>query len=166
MPTFLKQICLALEHYYNSEVVAFYTDFSKVFDKLLHFERIKKVAETGIGGGLLEVRINFLGNRRQLFRVDNVGSDVLEVTNVVLPPGLLAGTPCYFVFLSSLLTHLLYHSHMWTFFQIRLQLAFVPRFRSKRRECSKLKPTAFHAAVACSTDCDIAAWESVFYLKL
>ena len=48
------------------------------------------------------------------------------------------------------------------FFLLRSQLVFVPRFWSKRRECPRLESRIFRATVACSTDCFIASWESVF----
>ena len=44
MIIFLKKIQDALDNDPNSEVIAFYTNFSKAFDKVPHFELLKKVA--------------------------------------------------------------------------------------------------------------------------
>ena len=74
MITFLKKIHDALDNDPNSEVIAFYTDFSKTFDKVPHFELLKKVASIGVGGCLLQVLIDYLSNRKQFVRIDNTCS--------------------------------------------------------------------------------------------
>ena len=42
--SFLKSIHGALDNESSTEIVAFYTDFSKAFDKVPHFELVQKVA--------------------------------------------------------------------------------------------------------------------------
>ena len=43
MLLFLKRIYEALDHDPQSEIIAFYTDFSKAFDKVPHYELIQKL---------------------------------------------------------------------------------------------------------------------------
>ena len=71
MLSFLKKIHKALDSDPNSEIVAFYTDFSKAFDKVPQYELIQKVAQIGVGGCLLKILINYLENRKQFVRIDN-----------------------------------------------------------------------------------------------
>ena len=52
------------------------------------------------------------------------------------------------------------------FFPIHSKLAYVPRFWSKKTNCARLELRPFHAAVACSIDCAIATWESVFLFQM
>ena len=74
--TFLKKIHDALNNDPNSEVIAFYTDFSKAFDKVPHFELLKKVANIGVGGCLLQVLMDYLSDRKHFARIDNTCSGV------------------------------------------------------------------------------------------
>ena len=86
MLSFLKSIHDALDNDSSTEIVAFYTDFSKAFDKVPHFELVQKVANIGVGGCLLEIIIDYLDNRKQFVRVDNTRSEILDVASGV-PPG-------------------------------------------------------------------------------
>ena len=74
MAGFLQKIYQALDDNSKEQIVAFYTDFSKAFDKFPHFEQIQKVADIGVGGCLLEVLANYLYGRKQFVRLDNVYS--------------------------------------------------------------------------------------------
>ena len=65
MLSFLKKLHEALDSNPNSEIVAFYSEFSKAFDKVPHYELIQKVAQIGVGGCLLEILNNYLENRKQ-----------------------------------------------------------------------------------------------------
>ena len=55
MLLFLKRIYEALDHGPQSEIIAFYTDFSKAFVKVPHYELIQKMIDIGVGGCLLEI---------------------------------------------------------------------------------------------------------------
>ena len=44
MLSFLKEIYEALDNDSNAEIVAVYTDFAKAFDKVPHFDLLRKVA--------------------------------------------------------------------------------------------------------------------------
>ena len=90
MFSFLKKIHEALHSDINSEIVVFYTDFSKAFDKVPHYELIQNVAQIGVNGCLVEVLINYLKNRKQFVRIDNCSSRTLDVTSGV-PQGSLLG---------------------------------------------------------------------------
>ena len=63
MLLFLKRIYEALDHDPQPEVIAFYTDISKTFDKVPHYELIQKLIEIGVGGYLLKILYNYLSER-------------------------------------------------------------------------------------------------------
>ena len=58
MLLFLKRICEALDRDSHSEIIAFYTDFSKAFDKIPHYELNQKSIDIVVGGCLLEIVID------------------------------------------------------------------------------------------------------------
>ena len=80
---FLKRIYEALDHDPQSEIISFYTDFSKAFDKVSQYELIQKLIDTGVGGCLLKILIDYLIDRRQYVRVDNTISKILDITSGV-----------------------------------------------------------------------------------
>ena len=79
MLSFLKSFHDALDNESSTEIVAFYTDFSKAFDKVPHFELEQKVANIGVAGCLLEIIIDYLDNRKNFVRVYNTRSETLDV---------------------------------------------------------------------------------------
>ena len=74
----------------QSEVVVFYTDFAKAFDRVPHYELLLKARQIGVRGCLLEVLYDYLNGREQFVRVDNIKSKPLSVTSGV-PQGSLLG---------------------------------------------------------------------------
>ena len=50
MLSFLKEIYEAIDKKAENHVIAYYTDFSKAFDKVPHYELLKKMSNIGLGG--------------------------------------------------------------------------------------------------------------------
>ena len=61
----------------NEQIAAFYTDFSKAFEIVPLFELMKKIADLGVGGYLIEVLANYFEGRKQFVRIDTVASKTL-----------------------------------------------------------------------------------------
>ena len=101
MLLFLKRMYEALDHDPQSEITAFYIDFSKAFDKVPHYELIQKLIDNGVGGCLLEILIDYLSDRRQYVRVDNSSSKILDITGGV-PQGSLLGPILFCIFINNL----------------------------------------------------------------
>ena len=83
MVGFLQKIYQALDDNLNEQNTALYARFWEAFDEVPHFEPMKKIAEIGVGGCLLEVLANCLNGRKQLVRADNVSSKTLDITSGV-----------------------------------------------------------------------------------
>ena len=64
MLSFLKEICEAIDKNAENHVIAFYTDFSKAFDKVPHSELLQKTSIIGVGGCFLEIISDYLSNRK------------------------------------------------------------------------------------------------------
>ena len=57
MPLFPKKIYEVLDHDSHSEIFAFYTDVSKAFDNVPHYELIQKLIDIEVGGCLHQILI-------------------------------------------------------------------------------------------------------------
>ena len=101
MLLFLRIIYKALDHDTQSAIFVFYTDFSKAFDKVPHYELIQKLIDIGVGGCLLEILIDYLSDRRQYMRVDNTSSKILDITSGV-QHGSLLGPILFCIFINDL----------------------------------------------------------------
>ena len=87
----LQQIYEAIDKNTNTDIVAVYTVSVMTFSKIPHFELLRKVAHIGIGYCLLEILFDYLKDRKQFVRLDNVCSEVLEVA-IGVPQGSFGST--------------------------------------------------------------------------
>ena len=97
--TFLRKVHYALDNDPNSEVIAFYTDFSKAFDNVPHFELLKKVANIEVVGCLLQFLMDYLSNRKQFVRIDNTCFGLRDVNSGV-SQGSLLGLLLFCIFIN------------------------------------------------------------------
>ena len=101
MLSFLRKIHEEEESDPNSEIVAFYTEFSKAFEKVPHYDFIVKVAQIGVGRCLHEILINYLESRKQFVRIDNCSSRNLDANSGV-SQGSLFGPLLFCIFINGL----------------------------------------------------------------
>ena len=62
--SYLKMVSETLDADPETEILAFYTDFAKAFDKVPHSELLHKLENMAVGGCFLQVLVDYLTNRK------------------------------------------------------------------------------------------------------
>ena len=81
----------------KTEILAFYADFAKAFDKVTHSELLHKLEYMGEGGCFLQVLVDYLTNRKHYVRIGNYSSTKINITSGVHQGSILG--PVLFCFL-------------------------------------------------------------------
>ena len=68
----------------KTELLAFYTDTAKIFDKVPHSELLHKSEKMGVRGCFLQVLVDYLTNRKHCVRIGNCSSTKLTTNNHVI----------------------------------------------------------------------------------
>ena len=62
-----QKLYKGLDHDHHSEIIAFYTEFSKTFVMVLHYELIQILIDIGVDGDLLAILIGYLINNLYIY---------------------------------------------------------------------------------------------------
>ena len=131
MIKFLQRVHQSLECNKEDNVVAFYSEFSKAFDRVPHRLLLEKCASIGVSGCFLEILHDYLYGREQFVRKNSCSSATLKVKSGV-PQGSLLGPLLFCIFINDL-PDLLKFSEPFIFAD-NLKLLFTRLANSRRPE--------------------------------